>query len=168
MALCNHDSCQDETLKKIFGIFKPPSFVLDSNTFAAILGLLPSQTNLYKSVLISSKIDCGTSSTVAGYVIRESARELMTVTFPFKESFLLDHWLNMFFIALTRGVKFSSLLVVLLFGRGKISSLMGDVAKGIKSFKKGMASDATEDSETKNISDEKPTQEGSFYLSTLK
>ena len=46
------------------------------------------------------------------------------------------------------------ILVVLLFGRGKISSLMGDVAKGIKSFKKGMASDATEDSETKNISDE--------------
>jgi len=32
-------------------------------------------------------------------------------------------------------------LVVLLFGRGKISSLMGDVAKGIKSFKKGMATD---------------------------
>lgn len=27
----------------------------------------------------------------------------------------------------------------LLFGRGKISELMGDVAKGIKSFKKGMA-----------------------------
>ena len=33
------------------------------------------------------------------------------------------------------------ILVVLLFGRGKISSLMGDVAKGIKSFKKGMSSD---------------------------
>ena len=45
-------------------------------------------------------------------------------------------------------------IVVLLFGRGKISSLMGDVAKGIKSFKKGMASDVTDDSETKNISDE--------------
>ena len=44
-------------------------------------------------------------------------------------------------------------LVVLLFGRGKISSLMGDVAKGIKSFKKGMASDVTEDSEQKNISE---------------
>ncbi len=44
-------------------------------------------------------------------------------------------------------------LVVLLFGRGKISSLMGDVAKGIKSFKKGMASDVTDDSEPKNISD---------------
>ena len=43
-------------------------------------------------------------------------------------------------------------LVVLLFGRGKISSLMGDVAKGIKSFKKGMASDATEDNQ-KNISE---------------
>ena len=43
------------------------------------------------------------------------------------------------------------ILVVLLFGRGKISSLMGDVAKGIKSFKKGMATDVTEDSEPKNI-----------------
>ena len=47
-------------------------------------------------------------------------------------------------------------IVVLLFGRGKISSLMGDLAKGIKSFKKGMASDAevTEESEPKNISEE--------------
>ena len=45
-------------------------------------------------------------------------------------------------------------LVVLLFGRGKISSLMGDVAKGIKSFKKGMASDVTDDNEPRNISDE--------------
>ena len=45
------------------------------------------------------------------------------------------------------------ILVVLLFGRGKISSLMGDVAKGIKSFKKGMASDVTDESETKNISE---------------
>jgi len=35
-------------------------------------------------------------------------------------------------------------LVVLLFGRGKISSLMGDVAKGIKSFKKGMSSDSSD------------------------
>ena len=31
------------------------------------------------------------------------------------------------------------LLVVLLFGKGKVSDLMGDVAKGIKSFKKGLA-----------------------------
>ena len=35
------------------------------------------------------------------------------------------------------------ILVVLLFGRGKISSLMGDVAKGIKSFKKGMSDDSS-------------------------
>ena len=45
------------------------------------------------------------------------------------------------------------ILVVLLFGRGKISSLMGDVAKGIKSFKRGMASDPINDSEPKNISE---------------
>lgn len=35
------------------------------------------------------------------------------------------------------------LVVVLLFGRGKVSDLMGDVAKGIKSFKKGLADDET-------------------------
>ena len=46
------------------------------------------------------------------------------------------------------------ILVVLLFGRGKISSLMGDVAKGIKSFKKGMASDVNDETEHKNIYDE--------------
>jgi len=45
-------------------------------------------------------------------------------------------------------------LVVLLFGRGKISSIMGDIAKGIKSFKKGLSSDATDESEPKNISED--------------
>ena len=45
-------------------------------------------------------------------------------------------------------------LVILLFGRGKISSLMGDVAKGIKSFKKGMSSDTTDEDEPKNISED--------------
>jgi len=39
-------------------------------------------------------------------------------------------------------------LVVLLFGRGKISSLMGDVAKGIKSFKKGMSDNNDQSSST--------------------
>ena len=36
------------------------------------------------------------------------------------------------------------ILIVLLFGRGKISDLMGDVAKGIKSFKKGMSENPSE------------------------
>ena len=36
------------------------------------------------------------------------------------------------------------ILLVLLFGRGKISELMGDVAKGIKSFKKGIKEDENE------------------------
>ena len=44
------------------------------------------------------------------------------------------------------------ILVVLLFGRGKISSLMGDVAKGIKSFKKGM-SDSPDSSNNKDSDD---------------
>jgi len=33
------------------------------------------------------------------------------------------------------------LIVVLLFGAGKIPRLMGDVAKGVKAFKKGLADD---------------------------
>ena len=38
-------------------------------------------------------------------------------------------------------------VVLLLFGRGKIPELMGDMAKGIKSFKKGM----TDDDEPKTV-----------------
>ena len=44
-------------------------------------------------------------------------------------SFSLMHWVIVL------------LVVMLLFGGGRISGLMGDVAKGIKSFKKGMADD---------------------------
>jgi sec-independent protein translocase protein TatA len=44
-------------------------------------------------------------------------------------SFSIWHWLILI------------LVVLLLFGRGKISDLMGDMAKGIKSFKKGLADD---------------------------
>ena len=39
------------------------------------------------------------------------------------------------------GLLLIAVVVLVLFGRGKISDLMGDVAKGIKSFKKGMAED---------------------------
>jgi len=42
------------------------------------------------------------------------------------------------------GIIIIAVIVVLLFGRGKISSIMGDVAKGIKSFKKGMSDDTNQ------------------------
>lgn len=42
-------------------------------------------------------------------------------------------------------------IVVLLFGRNKISDLMGDVARGIKSFKKGLSEDDTPTVDTKVI-----------------
>ena len=44
-------------------------------------------------------------------------------------SFSIWHWLIVLVV------------VLLVFGRGKIPELMGDMAKGIKSFKKGMADD---------------------------
>ena len=46
-------------------------------------------------------------------------------------SFSIWHWIVVIAVAL------------LLFGRGKISDLMGDVAQGIKAFKKGMQDDDT-------------------------
>tara|TARA_B100001248_G_scaffold257855_1_gene241065 strand:- start:1976 stop:2173 length:198 start_codon:yes stop_codon:yes gene_type:complete len=50
-------------------------------------------------------------------------------------------------------------LVVLLFGRGKISSLMGDVAKGIKSFKKGLSDDnSTTNQDDNSKSDSSDTE----------
>ena len=45
-------------------------------------------------------------------------------------------------------------LVVLLFGRGKISSLMGDVAKGIKSFKRGMKDPVQDNTESTSSEDD--------------
>ena len=41
-----------------------------------------------------------------------------------------------------------AVVVVLLFGRGKISELMGDVAKGINSFKKGLKDEDTQIAKT--------------------
>ena len=41
----------------------------------------------------------------------------------------------------------AAILVVILFGKGKISSIMGDLAKGIKSFKKGMSDDNSSNNE---------------------
>ena len=51
------------------------------------------------------------------------------------------------------------ILVVLLFGRGKISSLMGDVAKGIKSFKKGMSDNTDQTSTTSSESEQKTNED---------
>ena len=39
---------------------------------------------------------------------------------------------------------FLAIVVLILFGRGKISEFMGDFGKGIKSFKQGMAEEGTE------------------------
>jgi sec-independent protein translocase protein TatA len=65
-------------------------------------------------------------------------------------SFSVWHWLIVLVI------------VLVLFGRGKIPELMGDVAKGIKSFKKGMSDeDAPETDGTTTTSktvDHKPDE----------
>ena len=50
-------------------------------------------------------------------------------------------------------------LVVLLFGRGKISSLMGDVAKGIKSFKKGMSDNPDQSDLTTSSTKDKSSED---------
>lgn len=59
-------------------------------------------------------------------------------------SFSLMHWVIVLAV------------VVLLFGGGRISSVMGDVAKGIKSFKKGMADD---DDDTAPVRKATPVQQ---------
>ena len=51
-------------------------------------------------------------------------------------SFSIWHWLIVLVV------------VLLLFGRGKIPELMGDMAKGIKSFKKGMSEDEAAEGKT--------------------
>jgi sec-independent protein translocase protein TatA len=58
-------------------------------------------------------------------------------------SFSVWHWLIVLAI------------VLVLFGRGKIPELMGDVAKGIKSFKKGMSDDEAQEENTAKTVDHK-------------
>ena len=48
-------------------------------------------------------------------------------------------------------------LVLLLFGKGRFSGMMGDVAEGIKSFKKGMADDDTPPAPAPKIEAAQPT-----------
>jgi sec-independent protein translocase protein TatA len=48
------------------------------------------------------------------------------------------------------GIIIIAILVVILFGKGKISSIMGDLAKGIKSFKKGMSDDNNSSNDDSN------------------
>tara|TARA_B100000925_G_C21706250_1_gene344585 strand:- start:45 stop:257 length:213 start_codon:yes stop_codon:yes gene_type:complete len=49
-----------------------------------------------------------------------------------------------------------AVLLVLLFGRGRISSLMGDVARGITSFRQGLR----EGADNTNENDGRPSIEG--------
>ncbi|MBA1338822.1 MAG: sec-independent protein translocase protein TatA [Pelagibacterales bacterium] len=48
------------------------------------------------------------------------------------------------------GIIIIAILVVILFGKGKISSIMGDLAKGIKSFKKGLSDDGSSKNDDNN------------------
>jgi sec-independent protein translocase protein TatA len=54
-------------------------------------------------------------------------------------SFSIWHWLIVLVV------------VLLLFGRGKIPELMGDMAKGIKNFKKGMSEDDKTEGEARTV-----------------
>ena len=53
------------------------------------------------------------------------------------------------------GIIIIAILVVILFGKGKISSIMGDLAKGIKSFKKGMSDDNSNNNSDNSNSENK-------------
>ena len=58
--------------------------------------------------------------------------------------FSLWHWLIV------------GLVILLLFGKGRFSDMMGDVAKGLKSFKKGMSED--EEAEQRRLTAERPLE----------
>jgi sec-independent protein translocase protein TatA len=58
--------------------------------------------------------------------------------------FSLWHWLIV------------GLVILLLFGKGRFSDMMGDVAKGLKSFKKGMSED--EEAEQRRIAAERTVE----------
>ena len=57
------------------------------------------------------------------------------------------------------GIIIIAVLIVILFGKGKISSIMGDLAKGIKSFKKGMSEDNSSGNEDPNSNSDNSNSE---------
>ncbi|MCR4378091.1 MAG: twin-arginine translocase TatA/TatE family subunit [Rhodospirillales bacterium] len=46
-------------------------------------------------------------------------------------------------------------IVLILFGKGKISGLMGDLGSGIRAFKKGMSEETSTDGEAGQVADKK-------------
>ena len=58
--------------------------------------------------------------------------------------FSLWHWLVV------------GIIILLLFGKGRFSDMMGDVAKGIKSFKKGMSEDDEKAQQQRRIEADRP------------
>lgn len=54
-----------------------------------------------------------------------------------------------------------ALVVLVLFGRGKISEMMGDFGKGISSFKKGMSEDDAPSAPAAKPRIEAPAKDGS-------
>ena len=62
----------------------------------------------------------------------------------FSGGFSIWHWLIV------------GLVVLLLFGKGRFSDMMGDVAKGLKNFKKGMSED--EEAEQRRLAAERTAQ----------
>jgi len=63
----------------------------------------------------------------------------------FSGGFSIWHWLIV------------GLVVLLLFGKGRFSDMMGDVAKGLKNFKKGMSEDE-EAAEQRRLTAERAAQ----------
>ncbi len=57
------------------------------------------------------------------------------------------------------GIIVIAILIVILFGKGKISSIMGDLAKGIKSFKKGMSDDNSTNTNDPNNNSDNPNSD---------
>ena len=60
--------------------------------------------------------------------------------------FSLWHWLVV------------GVIILLLFGKGRFSDMMGDVAKGIKSFKKGMAEDEEQPKQPQRLQAQPPME----------
>ncbi|MGS1016774.1 twin-arginine translocase TatA/TatE family subunit [Allosphingosinicella humi] len=58
--------------------------------------------------------------------------------------FSLWHWLVV------------GIVILLLFGKGRFSDMMGDVAKGLKSFKKGMSDDEETPAAPRRLESERP------------
>ena len=118
--------------------------------FSNILFLSGSISSLFNTLIIKyivsgSNVDISSSPIISTNFKARNPVSLLSANFNRRQSMTPSIWQLLIVLV----------IVLVLFGRGKIPQLMGDMAKGIKSFKRGMSEEEKKEDIEKKSDEEK-------------